>query len=177
VWSRGQVNEVTTKSKHLTGWGGTVGETYVQFSNVAASAQVLTSAFARASVEDEPAAEWLLYLRARRLRDSRLAVIEAATATEVALSRAIGARLGAVSRRARDRIVENANGLVGLVQILEDLDGLDPEQTVRKRVAHRLAGPRNQAAHRGLPPDSETRNSALAEARSVLDAYSPLPLP
>ncbi|MGH3761183.1 hypothetical protein [Actinophytocola sp.] len=121
--------------------------------------------------------EWRLYLSASRTHDNRLAVIEAASAAEVALSRALDTRLPMLSEAARNRITQNANGIIEMVRLLEDMDNVSSTESRWRQVAHRLAYPRNQAAHKGLRPADEEVKGAVKEAKKLLDLYAPLPSP
>lgn len=72
-------------------------------------------------------------------------------------------------------VAKGANGLVGLLRLLESIDGLSKPESLVARVADQLAKPRNDAVHRGsLPTDPER---AYAAARAILDRYSPLAQP
>lgn len=123
-----------------------LGPVYLQRSDVAVRRRVLECAFAKATKAERPPPEWLIFLRALRWNDDRLAVIEAASAAEIALARAVGARLRGIPEAARDRITRNANGLTGLVRLLEAVGGAAEKQARCKRVADRLARPRNRSS-------------------------------
>lgn len=158
----------------LTGWMPTH-TVYMHASSEAMTEPIFRAAVSRASAGESPPIQWLLHLRARRLVDWRQAVIAAAMAAEVALSQAVEARLHGLSTEAQDLIVRDANGVVGLVALLEKLDGTTPSS--RNRVMHRLAGPRNRAAHAGTSPTQEELISVLSESQRLLDQYTPLPGP
>lgn len=177
IFTQGSVWDLSADPPRLTGWGTRLGPVFLQFSDVAARRYVLQSAFSKASRPERPPIEWLIHLRARRWNDDRLAVIEAASAAEIVLARALYTRLHGFPEAARNRIARNANGLSGLVQLLEAMDGTTGKQTKWKQVADRLARPRNQAVHGGISPSRNTAEAAINEAKSLLDAYSPLPQP
>jgi len=60
---------------------------------------------------------------------------------------------------------KQANGLVGLLTLLEKIDEVDGAHSLTRRASDQLAGPRNDAAHRGLPPvDANAARRALATA-------------
>lgn len=145
--------------------------------SVAVNKLALQSAFAKATKVEHPPAEWLIHLRAQRLNDHRLAVIEAATAAEVAISRALKERLSDLPEAASAQIVKSANGLVGMFHLLELIDGVAEADTKWARIAGRLANPRNHAAHRGAAPLPDVADKAIEESRSILNKYSPLPQP
>lgn len=81
------------------------------------------------------------FLRANREPDYRVAVIEAATAAEVALAGALDVRLSDVAAATRELILKNANGLVGLLKLLESIDGVTQSERLSKRVADQLNPP------------------------------------
>jgi hypothetical protein len=158
--------------EQLTGWSPDAWVTMVR-PTAALDAVTLSAAMQRASDDEAPPTEWVFLLRARQADDSRTAVIEAATAVEVALGRCLNDRLSRLSDEARERIVIAANGLVGLLRLMEDIDGVSP--TAWKRAGDRLANPRNRAVHSGAEPDDVL--AALAEAESILQRYAPLAPP
>ncbi len=138
---------------------------------------MLNTAFTHASRSNLPPLEWRLYLGATRNRDRRIAVIEAVSAVEMALSNALAIRLPQVPSAAMSRIKQNANGVLGILRLIEDIDETPAERHQWRRVADRLAEPRNQATHRGVAPTLEVVSQVLREARKLLDLYSPLPSP
>jgi hypothetical protein len=142
---------------------------------MAISGDDLQAAFDRAGGDETPPPEWELYLRSGRRSDLRLRIIDVATAVEVALSRALDRRLSAQPKAARDRITTMANGVVGLIDLLESIDGT--EHPRRNLVMNRIAGPRNRAAHRGITPTPDEVTKASSTARILLDEYSPVPTP
>jgi hypothetical protein len=175
--SRGQVWGLGEGGPNLTGWGLYAGSVTVMASKEAADASTLRSAFALASAGQPPPLEWLLYLQATTGSDRRTALTEAATAAEVGLWHALQSRLSNLPEGARSRIAKSANGLTGMVGLIEALDEVPEKQSRWKSVADRLAGPRNDAVHRGETPTADTLDRAIAESRALLDHYSPLPPP
>ena len=159
-------------SQELTGWvsGATV-RTYD--SDFAATRAVAEAAARRASRPEPPPLEWRLLNSARVLRDNRRAVIDAATAAEVALAYALRTRLGEMPEDALEATIHSANGLVGLLKLVEQIDST--EKSRWKRVADRLANPRNSCVHRGIKLTREEVQSAIEEAHTLLETYSPLP--
>lgn len=139
-----------------------------------ATAEQVQSAFNCASSHQLPPVEWLIFMKAQRQSDQRLAVIEAATAAEVALSRAVTGALPNFKAEAIERIIQNANGLVGLRDLLAVLTG-SPGPVSRGRLAAQLAEPRNRAAHRGEAPTRRQVLAALATARALLSGLCPMP--
>jgi hypothetical protein len=141
----------------------------------AISSDALQVAFDRADGSETPPAEWELYLRSGRRSDLRLRIIDVATAVEVALSRALDRRPAGQPKAARNRITTMANGVVRLIRLLESIDGT--EHSRRNLVAHRIAGPRNLAAHQGVTPTPDEATEAWSTAGILLDEYSPMPTP
>lgn len=175
--SRGQVREVGTQLGGITGWGARLGTLYFWEAGRALSMDELASGFEKASAGVRPPAEWELFLRSQRATDERIAIIEAATAVEVALARALDSRLSSVDARARQLITKQSNGLMGLLKLLEAFGGVEAESLVGE-VMRKLAKPRNDAVHRGASPiDSQVASQASATAKAVLDRYSPLEPP
>ncbi len=158
----------------LTGFG-TPYHVTLQPHTMAISGDDLHAAFDRASGDELPPAEWELYIRSGRRSDLRLRIIDVATAVEVALSRALDRCLATQPKAARDRITGLANGVVGLVNLLESIDGTAHSR--HNLVAHRIAGPRNLAAHQGVTPTPDEVTEAWRTARILLDEYSPMPTP
>lgn len=163
------------QSGQRTGWGHG-GTAYVYRADAALTLAHVESGFDRATREVSPSDAWVLILRARRASDPRRSVIDAGTASEVCLSRELHARLNNLPEEARERVIFACNGVVGMTRLLEDIDSVDPSQSLWRRVADRLASPRNAAVHAGTLPDG-THASALAEATRILNAYAPLPGP
>ena len=63
---------------------------------------------------------------------------------------------------ALEATIRSANGLVGLLKLVEQIDST--EKSRWKRVADRLANPRNSCVHRGIEPTREEVQSAIEEA-------------
>jgi hypothetical protein len=111
-------------SHEVTGWlPGPRIRTYD--SDVAATRAVAEAAARRASTPEPPPLEWRLLNRAQVLRDNRRALIDAATASEVALAHAVRTRLNAMPEQALEAIINSANGLVGLFKLVELIDGIE----------------------------------------------------
>jgi len=102
--------------------------------------------------------------------------MNAAAAAEVALAEFVYVKLGSVSERAGERVIRNASGIVGLLQLAEDLDG-PVAASRRNRISARVSGPRNDAAHRGITPSESGLADALTEVQDLLDRYAPAPTP
>lgn len=135
----------------------------------------LRAACARASVDQKPPAEWIALTNAERSENNRIAVIEAATAAEIALAGAIERRLPQVHPKGVDTITHQANGAVGLLDLVTGLSNGNPGPVSRGRVMDQLAGPRNRAVHSGTAPTDDQRRRAIETARALLNEYSPLP--
>lgn len=156
-----------------TGWGLT-GAVFIHHEAALAPADI-AEACRRGTAGQPPPEPWRFYLRASRTADARRALIDAATAVEVCLATAIATRLSPIANHARERVILNCNGLVGMLRLVESLD-VETDSRVA-RVAHRLAGPRNDAAHAGRAPSSGELRNALAEVHAVLTKYGPITPP
>jgi hypothetical protein len=146
--------------------------------NSFATREQLQSAFSRATARQVPPLEWEALRKAMQYllgNNDRLAVIEAATAAEIAMATAIDQRLGDISSGGIDKITLNANGAAGLVRLLDALDGKDPEKTHRGRVLKLLAEPRNRAVHSGEVPTADVAWTAIRTAQALLQEFSSLP--
>jgi hypothetical protein len=159
-------------SQDLTGWvcGATV-RTYD--SDFAATRAVAEAAARRASRPVPPPLEWRLLNSARVLRDNRRAVIDAAAAAEVALAHALRMRLGEMPEDALEATIRSVNGLVGLLKLVEQIDGVAKPRW--PQVRDRIAKPRNSCVHRGIEPTRDEVHRAIKEAQRLLETYSPLP--
>jgi hypothetical protein len=138
----------------------------------------LQSAFRRASQGNQLPVEHRLLLSAQVARmagDRRLAVIEAGSASEVALAAAVSEDLR--SRKATiefiNQTIIDANGIVGLMALYMTLGHI--LSVSKNRVANELARIRNLAVHGGqIPTDSETQN-AINHASALVQDARPLP--
>ena len=121
---------------------------------------------------------WQIFNRAQKLvrTEPRFAVIEACTAVEVAVGRRVADSLFGYPAEAREQILTNAGGLVGLIKLQ---DKLYPRDKNRKRpnFSNSLAELRNKVAHAGKLPNTEEVIAALNAARLLLDEVCPLPAP
>lgn len=174
--SSGSLWPIDLDDSRLSGWHPPL---YAHFSgsNHAVNSNTISSAFDHASSNEYPPPEWLLYLNALRSHDPRQAIIEANTAAEVGMAHAIHDRLSTLSEDAREQIVKQANGVVGLAKLLVVIDGSVGSVPSSPKISNQLAGPRNRAAHRGAAPSQDEVDQARNVAKSLLDAYSPLPGP
>jgi hypothetical protein len=109
--------------------------------------------------------------------DLRRAVIDSGTAAEVSLASSVAAELSArgLAISASERIIQQANGVVGLVDLYESLGG--NLYVSRRRVMDQLAKPRNDAAHGGQAPDKTGVENAMTVATSIVRTATPLPPP
>lgn len=96
---------------------------HITSSTRAVDAQTLGLAFREATSREVLPPEWKLYLQGAKTFYDRLAIIEAATAVDVASSGAIHRRLKSLTEGAREEVVLNSNGLYGMVKLLQKLDG------------------------------------------------------
>jgi hypothetical protein len=174
IETRGQVEVERSGSDELTGWspGTTV---HVFLPEHSATRAIAEAAARRASTSEPPPLEWRLWNRARVLQDNRQALIDAATASEVALAGALRKRLNSIPEDALEAIANSANGLVGLLKLVEVIDGLSAKESRSGRVVGKLAKPRNSCVHRGIEPTREEVQRAIKEAQTLLETYSPRP--
>ena len=142
-------------------------------SDFAATRAVAEAAARRASRPEPPPLEWRLLNSARVLRDNRRAVIDAATAAEVALAHALRTRLGEMPEDALEATIRSVNGLVGLLTLVEQIDGVAKPRW--PQVRDKIAKPRNSCVQRGIKPTREEVHRAIKEAQRLLETYSPLP--
>lgn len=156
------------------GWSP-VERMYTVSSARAIDAHTLGRAFEKATDREGLPAEWKLYLQGAKTPDDRLAIIEIATAVEVALSGAIHQRLASLSVEAREEVVLNSNGMYGMLKLLQRLDGAKGNKLL-DRAGKQLANPRNKAVHAGQPPTLDDVNQAFLIGRELLEKYSPLPV-
>jgi len=149
---------------------------YFPFSRgiTAVTGAMLIEASERVALGDLPAVQWRLLRRAERLvvRDGHQAILVAASAAEVCLAEAIRELLLGMDLDGQERIILQANGLIGLIDLLEALESA-PGKSRRRRLMDRVAKPRNYAAHAGITPTPETLNMALNEIHELLDHYTP----
>lgn len=171
--------EVGSVGQQFYGTGVRLGNISVQRSDTSASERTLRSAFDKASQDASlPIAHRMLRSAhsSQQRGDARIAVIDAATGAEVALSREIHTLLAPLAPDAVECILRLASGLVDLIRLRESLTSV--EFPVSKNMAmHRLAEPRNKAAHAGVVPDRQATEEALSVAGAIISACSPLPSP
>lgn len=134
-------------------------------------------AVSHANADRTPPAEHLLLRDCRaawRRHDRRKAVIDAATAAEVALAEAIRGRLDPnAGDTAVEQVLKNTSGVVELYDLAVGLGCSFPVS--RGRVINELAGRRNLAVHARAVPDDDDLRSAHDVARALVDAVSVLP--
>jgi hypothetical protein len=164
------------RSPVLSGWYE-IPHVYIDGVNQVITRPVMAGAFAAAAAGVAPALPWRLLI-ADNIGDARRSMIDLATAVEVAQADAIKARLSDQPEDARELVVLQAGGIVGLYRLWLELnpDAAEAAPSVR-RVIDQLATPRNNAAHGGQSPPGDTLPRARATARAVLDIVCPLPAP
>ncbi len=74
---------------------------------------------------------------------------------------------------ALEATIRSVNGLVGLLKLVEQIDGV--AKCRWPQVRDRIAKPRNSCVHRGIEPTREEVQRAIKEAQTLLETYSPLP--
>lgn len=170
---RGSVWDLSADPPTLTGFGGVSGPIFFQGSDVAATFSHLQAAAKQATAKNQLPAEWTALMTAKRATQSRLAVIEAGTAAEMALASAIERRLPNMTPDGVTTVIKNANGVAGLVKLLDAMQGRPPGN--RSRVFALLAKPRNLAVHSGEVPSRDVADKAITTATALLEEFSPLP--
>lgn len=172
--TRGQVRlSLDSRPAIRTGWSPPFRR--VTFHRSQAAIRYATASAAAANASDRVVLplEWELLQRAAWTDDRRRSLIDAATAAETGLAVAVRRELSGVGADALETIIQSANGLVGLVTLLESLRPV--QKSRRRRVADRLAGPRNRAVHQGGTPKRAELEAAFHESEALLDLYSPRP--
>ena len=74
---------------------------------------------------------------------------------------------------ALEATIRSVNGLVGLLKLVEQIDGVAKPRW--PQVRDRVAKPRDSCVHRGIEPTREEVHRAIKEAQILLETYSPLP--
>lgn len=64
-------------------------------------------------------------------------------------------------------------GIADKLRLLEVF--VAPDRSMINKVAHRIAEPRNRAAHAGNVPQKDEVEQCIATAQDVLDEHDPLP--
>jgi hypothetical protein len=171
------VIHIPTKDGHMAGSGGRLGMVFVEGVQPASAKQV-RGAFARASRRQQLPVEHKLLLEAWIALlegDHRRAVIDAGTATEVALATAISGQLlrSRVPPNLVDEVIKQANGIAGLATLY--LRAGQPLPVSKNRIMSELANTRNEAAHGGRSPSADECVAAVGHARSLVWSAQPLP--
>ncbi|MEZ0355444.1 hypothetical protein [Mycobacterium sp. SA01] len=125
--------------------------------------------------EVEPDLAWTLLRDARALQDVgqyRRAVIDAATAAELAVIRLVDARLDAVEEKIRDALAEKFRMLGGKASLLKKLGNGLP-----KSFTDDLVEKRNDAVHDGVDPSWAECDAAIQAALAQVRRAFPLPTP
>jgi hypothetical protein len=176
---RGTTLHFTNRDGTLGGLGGNQSSTIVS-GHPAATAEQIRRALSYGSQARVLPLEHQLLLDARTqlwAGDHRRAVIDACTASEVALAAAI--RVALTSRKVapsfQELTLKAANGVAGLIDLYAAIVGVPPVS--KRRAADRLAGKRNDAAHAGLPLSADDARTAVEVAAALVGAARPLPSP
>ena len=74
---------------------------------------------------------------------------------------------------ALEATIRSVNGLVGLLKLVEEIDGV--AKCRWPGVRDRIAKPRNSCVYRGIEPTRDEVHRAIKEAQRLLETYSPLP--
>jgi len=126
-----------------------------------------------------PPPQSLLYRASwdRTRADFRQAVIDACTASEVALATTVRSKLADMATPVAviDNALKKADGVVDLYRLWVIL-GARP-QASEGRVMNELAAPRNDAAHGGAMLGLDIADKAIDAASKIVEGASPLPDP
>ena len=107
--------------------------------------------------------------------DNRSAVIDAATAVEVALTARLRRHAGDNMRAgAVDAILAQARGLDDLIKMGSAIGGWPAAMPSQNRVRHQLAHVRNQIVHQGKMPTEGESMRSIKLARAIVDLVDPL---
>jgi hypothetical protein len=142
-----------------------------------ASNDLLRAAIELSNCGHRPSLPWDMLRRARGLRptDGRQKVIDAATAAEIAVERKLF-RYFNERHMNPDQIDATLKPFTGIAEKLRLLEKLIPPSTsLVNRVADRIAGPRNKAAHAGWYPDQHVVEKCVEMVADILAVYDPLP--
>ena len=112
--------------------------------------------------------------RAAEIRhDGRKAVIDAATACEIAMSEGIHGKLVDRNPQHVDRAIESANGLLGLYRLFRVVVG-EIDRPTSSTLTKRVSEVRNSAAHRGASPGVDDVRRSIETAAELIQAIAPL---
>ncbi|MCZ0984593.1 hypothetical protein O1M54_00885 [Streptomyces diastatochromogenes] len=110
-------------------------------------------------------------IRATATGQQRLAVIDAATAAEIALATGLAARLSAQYPPHEAQARVEATRMLGPRLNLAERLGM----TLPPRTRDDLLAPRNAVVHRGTPITDAAARAAVAVAQALVEDYEPLP--
>jgi hypothetical protein len=133
----------------------------------------LQRAFDLGASEQRPPAEWLLIRDARsllRARDYRRAVIDAGSATELALTELLDRRLAGVDPVIRDTLMDRNRGLDRRADLTRALSA----GTVPNTFAEKLNRPRTRATHGRETITMDQARDALTVATDIVEQAYPL---
>ncbi|RNL75334.1 hypothetical protein [Nocardioides marmorisolisilvae] len=119
-----------------------------------------------------PPLEWLLVRDARLAHENasrRVAVIDAGTATELAISKLLKDQVAGLPDVVVEQLLAGHRMLGASAKLLKKLGGTSPENTTKD-----LIEPRNKAAHQGWVPSAKESYTALMVAVEIVDAAYPL---
>lgn len=122
---------------------------------------------------DLPPLEWQFIRDARsnlRAGDTRRAVIDAATAAELAMQIDVDRLLATSADNVRKALTVKYQTVTGLADLWKRLGGTP----VPERLQQVLAEPRNAAAHKGVAPSGPDARAAVELATKVVEGVTPL---
>ena len=127
----------------------------------------------RLAADGQPPPDMWMFIRdARSLiarGDFRRAVIDAGTAAELAMTEILDQDLATTDHMLRDALLARSRTLEGRANLMKDLNAGKVPETFRKD----LQGPRNRAAHGGVPQTLADATKALAVATNLVEQAEP----
>lgn len=138
---------------------------------VALTVDLLEAALTRTAAGPPPT-EWLLIRDGRLAHQSgsrRLAVIDAGTAVELAITKLLRDQLQAVPEDVFEQLLDGHRMLGRRAALLKKFGGTLPADTQAK-----LVDPRNRATHNGANPPAKESYDALHIAAEIVEAAYPL---
>ena len=139
---------------------------------VAITEDLWARALAKASVAEAIPIEYEFLQSARhaqRADDYRRAVLDAATAAEIAMTKLLDKKLRRASKTVRGLVTSRWRQISGLSEALKKLGFELPKDIANSG----LAEPRNAAVHKGIPPTADECLRAINIAAEVVEMASP----
>jgi len=126
---------------------------------------------AKASAGEEPPAAHVFIRDSRQALDTghhRRAVLDAATAAEIALADLRDEAVKSATSELAGYIASSVTRIEGIAKFLRKVG-----QTLPQQITEDIGQPRNSAIHKGHDPDAEEAGRALRKAEEIVDLASP----